>query len=324
MQTLEQLQTTLKAAFERENFIKYPENLYIPIDYTLRQEGKRIRPLLMLASCDMFGGKTEDCIPAAIGLEIFHNFTLLHDDIMDQSPMRRGAETVWKKWDINTAILSGDVMYGIAFEYFLKNNHPNIIEILNLFKTTTIEIFEGQQLDMELEKDSVATVDQYIEMIRLKTAVLLASAMEIGACYANASKGNKKTVYEFGTMIGLAFQLQDDWLDCYGNQTKLGKPIGLDIADNKKTFLYTTALENANPQKKDQLKYLYTSGKISKKEKIDAVLKIFEELNIREITLSEIEKYHNQAIDLLAKIDIASDKKETLKTLAEKLLGREY
>ena len=324
MHTLEQLQELLNSAFEKENFIKKPENLYLPIDYTLRQGGKRIRPTLMLAACEMFDGNIEDCISAAIGLEIFHNFTLLHDDIMDQSPMRRGMETVYKKWNTNTAILSGDVMYGIAFEYFLKNNHPNLLSILNLFTKTTMEICDGQQLDVDLEKDNNVTVPRYIEMIRLKTAVLLASALRIGACYAYASEEDQKAIYDFGIMLGLAFQLQDDWLDCYGNQHKLGKTIGLDIADNKKTFLYTTALAIANPQKKDQLKYLYSTDKIKGREKQDLVIRLFDELDIKQKTLVEIEKYHNEAIQLLESIGVASEKKEVLRALAERLLGREY
>ena len=324
MYTLEQLQEQLQSAFEKENFVRTPENLYLPIDYTLRQGGKRVRPLLMLASCDMFEGKLEDCLSAAVGLEVFHNFTLLHDDIMDQSPMRRGAETVYKKWDTNTAILSGDVMYGMAFEYFLKNYHQNTIAILNLFTRTTIEICEGQQLDMELEKNVDTKTEQYLEMIRLKTAVLLASALKIGACYANASEENQKIIYDFGIALGLAFQLQDDWLDCYGNQAKLGKPIGLDIIDHKKTFLYTTALANANPQKKDQLKYLYSDNKISEKDKIRLVLELFNELNVKEQTLAEIEKYHDKAVQLLKSINVAPERKKALETLEEKLLGREY
>lgn len=324
MYTLEQLQKELKTAFEKENFIREPKNLYIPIDYTLRQGGKRVRPLLMLAACDMFGGKIEDCMSAAIGLEVFHNFTLLHDDIMDQSPMRRGMETVYKKWNTNTAILSGDVMYGMAFEYFLRNNYPNLIPVLKLFTKTTIEICDGQQLDVELENEKEVTVEQYIEMIRLKTAVMLAAALEIGAYHADTTEDNRKMIYDFGIKLGLAFQLQDDWLDCYGNQAKLGKPIGLDIADNKKTFLYTTALTIANPQKKDQLRYLYTSDKISGKEKLDLVLRLFDELDIKERTLEAIEKYHDEAIQLLNNIDIEPERKEVLRALAEKLLGREY
>ena len=247
-----------------------PKGLYAPISYTLEGGGQRIRPLLTLLSGALFTTQIEPCIKPAIGLEVFHNFTLLHDDIMDKAPIRRGRPTVHLEWDENTAILSGDVMQILAYEYLCTSPAQYLGRILEVFNQTAREVCEGQQYDMDFENRKNVPVSDYLEMIRLKTAVLIAASTQIGALIGGAGKEDVERMYQFGINLGLAFQLQDDYLDSFGSEEKFGKTIGGDIVANKKTMLYITALERANAKEKQELESLYSGTSQDNDEKIDA------------------------------------------------------
>ncbi len=235
MHTTKELQKKVAEIFDNKNYMAEPKDLYEPIQYSLSQGGKRLRPLLALMGCSIFNGNLSKVGNPAIGLEIFHNFTLLHDDIMDQAPIRRGVPSVYKKWDTNTAILSGDTMFVLAYDYVTNSDPAFLIDVLRVFNQTAREVCEGQQYDMNYETQKIVEVGDYIEMIRLKTAVLIAAALKIGAITAEASPEDAKNIYDFGINIGLAFQLRDDLLDAFGDQKVFGKPIGNDIVTNKKT-----------------------------------------------------------------------------------------
>ena len=324
MYTIEALQEKVKQSFAEQNFIYEPELLYAPIEYTLSQGGKRLRPVLLLAGCDLFDGDCEQAINAAIGIEIFHNFTLLHDDIMDKSPMRRGKETVYKRWNENIAILSGDTMFALAYRYFLNTPHKNLQQILQVFTETAIDVCNGQQYDMNFETSETVSLDEYLTMIRKKTAVLLAGALKIGSLYADCSETDRNHLYEFGINIGLAFQLQDDLLDAFGDEKTFGKPIGTDIKDNKKTFLFLKAMEQASDNDKDTLKKWFSQVSENNQEKISSVLEIYNKLSIKSITENEIEYYFSKSLQELEKINVAIEKKEPLHSFLNQLLGRKY
>lgn len=318
---MQNLLNTVKEIFDKEVFLFNPTELYEPIDYTLKLGGKRIRPVMLLAANQMFGGKVEDVADAAVGIETFHNFTLLHDDLMDKSPLRRGKPTVYCKWDENTAILSGDTMFAMAWRYFLKRDHPQLRRILNTFNETAIEVCEGQQYDMNFERESHTTIADYMNMIRLKTAVLLAGALKIGALYANAPESDIDHLYQFGIHLGLAFQLQDDLLDAYGDVAVFGKQTGQDIRDNKKTYLVLKALEMGNAKQQLALTTLFTTP-TQDESKVDQVLAIYNQLNIRLHVEKAIEAEFALALEHLDSIAVADDKKRPLKQLMETLLGR--
>ena len=243
MEKIKQLQSEFADFIETVEFVKEPKGLYEPIAYTLLQKGKRLRPMLCLLANDMFGGNFDDAKYPALGLETGHNFSLIHDDIMDQAPLRRGMETVYKKWNTNTAILSGDVTLMMANQFVMRTSKP--VETATLFNKVMIEIGEGQQYDMNFETQQVVTIPEYLEMIRLKTAVLLASSLQMGAIVAGADEEDQKNLYDFGIALGMAFQLQDDILDCYSDVAVFGKVTGGDIVENKKTLMYLKALELA-------------------------------------------------------------------------------
>lgn len=323
MYTLEELQIKVKQYFSEENFIKTPRGLYEPIDYTLALGGKRIRPIMLLAATDMFGGNIEESRYAAIAIETFHNFTLLHDDLMDKSPVRRGKPTVYRKWDENTAILSGDAMHILAWHYLLKQKHNNLYHILRTFEKTSLEIHEGQQYDMDFENRNDVTIAEYMNMIRLKTAVLLAAALKIGALYTDATTIDINLLYEFGISLGLAFQLRDDLLDVYGDITTFGKQTGTDIKDNKKTYLMLKALEKADLKTKAQLIQLFSTKPENPNVKITEVTEIYDKLEIRTDVENEISKLHENAIDKLNCINRPQQTKKCLQDLAQKLLERE-
>lgn len=323
MTTLKEILDVVGNIFEKESFLNNPKELYEPIAYTLRLGGKRIRPSMLIAACKMFGGELEQVRDAAIGIEVFHNFTLLHDDLMDKSPLRRGKETVYRKWNENTAILSGDTMFAMAWRYFLKQPHSQLQEILNCFNETAIGVCEGQQYDMNFESSNDITIDDYMMMIRLKTAVLLAGALKIGALYANAPKEDVERLYEFGIHFGLAFQLQDDLLDAYGNVTVFGKQTGQDIRDNKKTYLPLRAMELTSDSDRDELKKLFTNFEGDLEEKVKRVLAIYSHINIREETEKAIEKEMDMAISALDAINVSEDKKLPLRELVNTMQGRQ-
>ncbi len=323
MKTLSEIQNRVKQLFETENFIHEPKELYEPVEYALSQGGKRLRPSLMLAACDMFGGNVADAERAAIGIEVFHNFTLLHDDLMDKSPLRRGRETVYRHWNENTAILSGDTMFAMSYRYFLEKKHENQNEILRTFTQTAIEVCDGQQYDMNFETISDVSIPDYMQMIRLKTSVLLAGALKIGALYAGASEKDIQLLYDFGINMGLSFQLQDDLLDAFGNVAVFGKQTGTDIKDNKKTFLYLKALEVANLEQKRTLQQLFSTVPDNPTEKINTVLAIYKDLNIGFLVKKEIEMYFGKALSCLEDISLPRENKQIMYDVVKQLLGRE-
>lgn len=309
--------------FEEEQFLSEPKELYAPIDYTLRLGGKRVRPLLLLAANQMFGGDPSQVRDAALGIETFHNFTLLHDDLMDKSPLRRGQPTVYRKWDENTAILSGDTMFALAWRYFLRRPHARLQEILNCFNETAILVCEGQQYDMNFEHSGHITLSDYMEMIRLKTAVLLAGALKIGALYAEAPDSDIARLYDFGIHLGLAFQLQDDLLDSFGDVAVFGKKTGQDIRDNKKTYLYLKALETGAPAQRERLQALFSTTPAQDDDKVQEVLGIYQTLAIRQKTEAAIQEEFSLAEGALAAIQVDEQKKSVLRQLTETLLNRD-
>lgn len=321
--SLKEIQEIIARQFKAIKFFKEPGLLYLPIDYILGLGGKRMRPALCLMSCDMFGGNLNEALHPAIGLEIFHNFTLLHDDIMDKAPIRRGNPTVHEKWNENVAILSGDTMMALAYEYIMKAPHSIRSEVFSVFNKTAIEVCEGQQYDMNFETQKSVSIAEYIEMIRLKTAVLLAGSLQVGAIVAGASEEDVQKIYSFGEKIGLAFQLKDDLLDVFSDVEKFGKQTGGDILTNKKTFLYLKAFELANDKTYESLWYYFTKDFEKKEEKISGVKAIYESLNIKSITALEMKKYYDAAIQLLDEIDVAVSMKTELQKFADRLMVRE-
>ena len=317
-----EIQDTVKQLFDSENFISDPVELYEPIQYTLGLGGKRLRPTLLLAACDMFGGDIGKASAAAVGIEVFHNFTLLHDDLMDKSPLRRGKETVYRRWNENIAILSGDTMFAMAYRYFLKEWHPNMEAILKTFTETAIGVCDGQQYDMNFETQDDVAIAEYIMMIRLKTAILLAGAMKIGALYANAPEKDIELLYKAGISMGLAFQLQDDLLDAYGDVSVFGKQTGTDIKDNKKTYLYLSALKEGDKTQKETLQRLFKTTPENPDEKIRTVIGIYDSLNIKALVEKDIEMYIDQSLMYLDEINLGNDCKETMKQIINQLLGR--
>lgn len=319
-----QYRDKIENALKEISFNATPAALYEPIRYTLSLGGKRMRPLLVLMGCDLFGGKIDDAVSAACGIEVFHNFTLLHDDIMDKAPLRRNQPTVHARWNPDVAILSGDTMFVKAYQLMMQVDDKILRSILNLFNTTAIEVCEGQQMDMDFEKISDVSAEQYMRMISLKTSVLLACSLKTGALIAGANIEDANHLYEFGKNIGIAFQLQDDLLDAYGDKEKFGKQVGGDILANKKTLLYLKALELANDETKKRLETIY-SGKTSLKgvEKIEKVKIVFDSLEIKKHIIKTISDYHNLAIKHFEAINVSSEKKKTLLDFCEKLMMRE-
>lgn len=301
--------------------VKEPLNLYEPIHYILQLGGKRLRPVLTLLTCDLFGGKAENALDAALAIEVFHNFTLVHDDIMDSAPIRRGKETVHMKWDENTGILSGDAMMIMANQCFESYNANIFKELMILFNKTALEVCEGQQLDMDFETRNDVLIPEYLTMITNKTSVLVAAAMKMGAIIAEASPEDASKIYDFGLNLGIAFQLQDDYLDTFGDAAVFGKQIGGDILENKKTFLYLKALEVSSDQDKTKLLDFYNSTE-QNNSKVKAVTNLFMENRIPEITITEIEKYSNKAFEVLETMNISNDKKAVLKNFGLNLMKR--
>lgn len=304
--------------------IKYPDEpsgLYEPIKYTLCDGGKRLRPLLTLATCDALGGDIDGAKNQAIGVEIFHNFTLLHDDVMDNADMRRGKATVHRKWNEATAILSGDAMLTLATQFMTKGDGTKIWDVISLFNTTAMEVYQGQQYDMDFEKRLDVTVDEYLEMIRLKTSVLLGCACKLGAIMAGAFDSEQKAFYKYGVKLGLAFQLQDDFLDTYGDPNIFGKKIGGDILNDKKTWLLISALNEDNSGK---LKEIIGNKEIAPKEKIAQVKSIYDSLNLGNRCKELMEKYATEAIDALKTVGLSDTDLEFFKKMASDAIGRNH
>jgi geranylgeranyl diphosphate synthase type II len=310
------------AYLEQQSFQREPQNLYKPIDYILQLGGKRIRPILTLMASDIFSQDYQKALPAALAVEVFHNFTLVHDDIMDDAPLRRGKETVHEKWDINTGILSGDAMLILAFQYF-ENYQPNIFQKLaRLFSKTALEVCDGQQLDVDFETRNDVTIPEYIQMIKLKTSVLIAAALKMGAIVAEAEETQAQHIYNYGLYLGVAFQLQDDYLDTFGNPETFGKQIGGDIIENKKTYLYLKTLEIAEEQDKKKLLNWYTGTTKNKEEKIKSVTDIFERNKITTHISKQIDYYTNKAFDSLNHLLVPEETKEGLRVFGKNLMKR--
>ena len=323
MNDLKYFLDVVEQVFAREQFMAEPAGLYAPIEYTLRLGGKRIRPTMVLMANAMFDGKQADAVDAAVGIEIFHNFTLLHDDLMDRSPLRRGQPTVYRKWNENTAILSGDTMFAMAWRYFLRHPLPQTIEMLRCFNETAIGVCEGQQYDMDFERAEMVTIEEYLNMIRLKTAVLLAGALKVGALSANAPVGEVAKLYDFGIHLGLAFQLQDDLLDVYGDTALFGKKNGQDIRDNKKTFLSLMAMNSAPCNIKEELIRIFSDQQASnQEEKVERVKAIYDNLNLQEKVEKHVEKEFAMAMQCLSAIGVDDAKKQPLISLSTALRGR--
>ena len=324
MHSLSSLRLKLEKSIAAVNFQMKPAELYEPIIYTLNLSGKKIRPLLVLIGCDLFAGDIDSSLRPALAIELFHNFTLLHDDIMDKAPLRRGKETVYKKWNTNVAILSGDTMFAIACDFLSEADPVLLPGMLKLFTQTAREVCEGQQYDMNFEKQSAVTIADYIQMIRLKTAVLLGCSLKLGAILGHASAADAEHIYSFGENLGLGFQLQDDLLDVFGNVEKFGKEIGGDIVSNKKTFLYLKALELAGADDLNTLKNCYSTEKMQPLQKINRVKEIYTRLKIHEKTREQIDIYYNKALKCLLEINVEENRKKELKALARQLLCRDY
>lgn len=324
MLTLESLQQIIKDSIDKVNFDQRPHELYDPINYILDLGGKRLRPALCLLACDMFGGDIQQALNPAMGIEIFHNFTLLHDDIMDKAPIRRGKTTVHIKWNSNVAILSGDTMMALAYEYIMKAPIEVIQEVFSVFNKTAIEVCEGQQYDMNFETQIEVLISDYIEMIRLKTAVLLAGSLKIGAIIGGANKEDAENLYLFGENLGIAFQLKDDLLDAFSDEDKFGKKTGGDITSNKKTFLYLKAFDIAEGKNQEILHDYFQKDFTDPSEKINGVKNIYKELQVDNATNKEIDIYYNQAMGYLEKVNVTLEKKSELLKFADQLKQREY
>lgn len=300
-----------------------PVSLYEPVRYVLSLGGKRIRPVLMLLGYNLFKEHPEDILMPAIGLETYHNYTLLHDDLMDNADLRRGHQTVHKKWDANTAILSGDSMLVLAYQRIAQCEAAYLPQVLSLFTETALEIGEGQQYDMDFETRNNVTEDEYIEMIRLKTSVLLACALKIGAILGGASPADASLLYQFGEKIGLAFQLQDDLLDVYGDPQVFGKAIGGDITSNKKTYMLINAVNRANPEQRAELMRWIDAKAFDRQEKVAAVTRLYDEIGIRQLCEQKINFYFEQGKQFLEQVSVPASRKEQLSLYISDMMHRE-
>ena len=321
MKTLAEIQQLIETEIKNLDWKNEPYGLYEPIEYTLSLGGKRIRPALVLMAVDMFDENIVYAVAPTLALEIFHNFTLLHDDVMDNADVRRGQPTVHKKWNENTAILSGDQMLIESYRMLSKIDANYLPMVLELFTNMATEICEGQQYDMEFEQRQDVSIDEYLHMIRLKTGVLLGTSLKIGAIMANASDLNQQQLYSLGINLGLAFQLRDDYLDVYGDEATFGKAIGGDILCNKKTFLLINALQSADEATKQRL-IAWMNEDNKPQEKIAAVTAIYNELNIDQKCKEAIDFYHTSAMENLNNITLSEDRKLELKQLMQKLMHR--
>lgn len=324
MKTAEELLVQVNAFLDALPYNRTPKSLYEPIRYVLSMGGKRIRPVLMLLGYNLYKEDTDKILMNAIALETYHNYTLLHDDLMDQADLRRGHETVHKKWDANTAILSGDSMLVLAYERMAQCDSRHLADVLRLFTTTALEIGEGQQYDMEFETRDDVREEEYIEMIRLKTSVLLACALKIGAILADAPAEDADSLYKFGEQIGLAFQLQDDYLDVYGDSKVFGKKIGGDITSNKKTFMLINAFSHADEAQRQKLEKWVNAKSFDREEKIAAVTRLYNEIGIDKMAQDKIAYYFEQSKKYLDAVQVPAERKEELLKYAQRMMKRKY
>ena len=324
MQNIQKYQTLFNQHLKNFKVTKEPQSLYAPINYILELGGKRLRPVLTLMVCDLFGGDIKKAIPAALAVEVFHNFSLIHDDIMDEAPLRRGKVTVHEKWDLNTGILSGDAMLILAYQLFESYEPEQFRKLAKLFSKTALEVCEGQQYDVDFETRNDVSIPEYIKMIEYKTSVLVAAAMQMGAVIAHTSEKDQELIYEFGRYLGIAFQLQDDYLDAYGDPEKFGKQIGGDIIENKKTYLYLKALEFSSEKDKESLFQLFNSKPNDPTQKIEFVKNLFETCGAKKATQQEIENYTNKAFEVLGALNLKEEKKDVLKSFGMNLMKRNF
>ena len=322
MHSIQQYQEFVLEFLNAQQQEREPKNLYEPIQYILGLGGKKMRPVLTLMSAEIFDVDYSKALPAALAVEVFHNFSLVHDDIMDDAPLRRGNITVHEKWNINTGILSGDAMLILAYQYFEQYEPIIFRELAKLFSKTALEVCEGQQWDVDFETRSDVTIPEYLKMIEYKTAVLVAAAMKMGAIVAETSAENGDLIYDFGLNLGLAFQLQDDYLDAFGNPATFGKQIGGDIIENKKTYLYLKAIEFASAEEKAKLLQLFSVSLEENTTKIEEVKTIFNATGATKATQQAIQDYTLMAFTTLDKMNISSEKKSMLRSFGENLMNR--
>ena len=323
MYNSEEILKKVNDALEALPYDRRPQSLYDPIRYVLSLGGKRIRPVLMLLSYSLFKERPEDIMMQALGLETYHNYTLLHDDLMDNADLRRGHQTVHKRWDANTAILSGDSMLVLAYQRVAQCDARHLPAVLGLFTETALEIGEGQQYDMDFETRNDVTEEEYIEMIRLKTSVLLACALKMGAILADASEEDAQLLYKVGEQVGLAFQLQDDLLDVYGNPEVFGKAIGGDITSNKKTYMLINAINRANSEQREELMHWIEAKEFDRQEKIAAVTRLYDEIGIRQLCEEKINFFFEEARQYLDRVNVPEERKQSLSQYANSLMKRE-
>ena len=305
------------------SYNRLPSSLYEPVQYVLSLGGKRIRPVLMLLGYNLWKEHPEDILMPAVGLETYHNYTLLHDDLMDNADMRRGHETVHRRWDANKAILSGDSMLVLAYQRVAQVPADKLREVLDLFTVTALEIGEGQEYDMAFEQRTDVTEDEYIEMIRLKTSVLLACALKMGALLADAPQEDAELMYQVGEQLGLAFQLQDDLLDVYGDPKVFGKAIGGDITSNKKTYMLINAANRANDSQRAELKKWITATTFDRQEKVQAVTRLYDEIGIRQLCEDKISYYFDLARQTLDRVNVPENRKQPLRQYMDEMLHRD-
>ena len=322
MHTISQYQKFLADYLQSQYESKEPKNLYEPIHYILDLGGKRIRPVLTLMAAEIFNTDYKKALPAALAVEVFHNFSLVHDDIMDDAPLRRGQETVHEKWDLNTGILSGDAMLILAYQYFEQYEPVVFRDLAKLFSKTALEVCEGQQWDVDFEKRNDVTIPEYLKMIQYKTAVLVAAAMKMGAIIAETTVENADLIYDFGLNLGLAFQLQDDYLDAFGNPETFGKQVGGDIIENKKTYLYLKTMAFSSEKDAAELTRLFSIHPEDSSDKIAVVKELFNSSGAAKATQDAIHDFTFQAFQTLDKMKISVDKKEMLRNFGENLMGR--
>ncbi len=323
MKTSNEILSSINAFIEQLPYERKPFSLYEPIQYVLSLGGKRIRPVLMLLSYQLYKDEPEQILMPAVALETYHNYTLLHDDLMDNADLRRGQATVHKRWDDNTAILSGDSMLVLAYERMAKVPADKLATILSLFTETALEIGEGQQYDMEFERRDDVREEEYIEMIRLKTSVLLACAMKMGAILAGASDEDAENLYKYGEQVGLAFQLQDDLLDVYGDPSVFGKAIGGDITSNKKTYMLINAFLRADDRQSQELHRWVDAVSFDRQEKIKAVTDLYNQIGIRQLCEKKINYYFEQAKQYLACINVPAERKQPLIDFTNEMMHRD-
>lgn len=317
---LSDLRALIENSLSGLNVPNAPKKLYEPMRYILALGGKRVRPILTMLTAEMYGNTPQSVLNQALAVEIFHNFTLMHDDIMDRAEVRRNTPTVHKKWDENVGILSGDGMLVVAYQYLAKASPDKVHLLLEIFNKTALEVCEGQQIDMDLANAESALMPEYIEMIRLKTAVLLTCAMQLGAIMSNACRGDLDNLKIFAENIGIAFQIKDDMLDAFGSQEDFGKKIGGDIIEGKRTWLTVKCLEIASEQQKQNLLRAYANSNLE--QRVQSVLGLYNELQIKSRAQAEVENYTQLALEALKKVDVSENRKQSLVKLVEYLMGR--